>query len=146
MIKILYGAIQGFVTWRSSGLIESFCVPLLFVVAVQLTTVSLVNEKSERLCESLRITSTQELPYWGSYICVDAVLQGFMLALMLSVLSAIMGLFWDIGQGRHGRGDGGFGNLMILLFMAAVAFTSVAFAISSCFDNSAAAAMMSFFI
>jgi len=146
VIKILYGAFQGFVTWRSSGLIETFCVPLLFVVAVQLTTVSLVNEKSERLRESLRIMNTTELPYWGSYICIDAVLQGFMLALMLSIMSAIMGLFWDMGQGRHGRGVGGFGDLLILLFMAAVAFTSVAFVISSCFDNSTAAAMMSFFV
>lgn len=51
LFKFLYGTFTGYASWKSSGVIETFAAPLIFVAAVQTTTVSLVNEKSSRLRE-----------------------------------------------------------------------------------------------
>ena len=49
VFKLMYGAFTGFDSFRSSGLIEAFAAPLMFVIAVQMTAVSLVTEKTSRL-------------------------------------------------------------------------------------------------
>ena len=106
VLKIMYGAFTGFDTFRSSGSLETFAAPLMFIIAVQMTSVSLVMEKSTRLLESCRMMGMKELPYWLSFAIVDAGLQGFLLSFLMSSLGGIMGLFWTVGQGRHGHGDG----------------------------------------
>ena len=47
---------------------ETFAAPLLFLIAVQMTAVSLVTEKTQRLRESMRMMGMRELPYWASYV------------------------------------------------------------------------------
>jgi len=135
VIKILYGMFTGFNTFKSSGMIEVFATPLMFIVAVQMTTVSLVTEKATKLLESMRIMSLRNLPYWGSYFLVGAVLQGFLLALSMAALSAALGLFWVGGQGKNGDGDGNYGELPVLLFLSIIAPTTLSFALSSSFDS-----------
>ena len=65
---MLYGAFSGFENWHSSGLVETFAAPLMFLIAVQMTAVSLVTEKTQRLRESMRMMGMRELPYWASYV------------------------------------------------------------------------------
>lgn len=67
VIKIIYGMLTGFTSFRSSGVIEVFGTPLMFIVVVQLTTTSVVMEKASKLLESMRIMNLRELPYWCSY-------------------------------------------------------------------------------
>ena len=116
----------------------------MFIIAVQMTAVSLVMEKSSRLLESCRMMGMKELPYWLSFVIVDAGLQGFLLSFLMSSLGGILSLFWNVGQGKHGHGDGTFGELLGLLYFSTFALTAMAFAISSCFDNPQAAGMTAF--
>jgi len=146
VIKILYGVFTGFATFRSSGMIEVFATPLLFSVAFLMTTGSLVGEKASRLLESMRIMSLRNLPYWGSYFVIDAILQGLLLAALMTLLSAALGLYWVGGQGKNGHGNGSYGELFILLYFSIIALTTLSFALSSCFDSPQASSMMAFFV
>jgi hypothetical protein len=146
VVKILYGMFTGFVTFKSSGMIEVFATPLMFIVAFQMTTVSLVNEKATKLLESMRIMSLRNLPYWGSYLFIDALLQGLLLAVLMTLLSAALGLYWVGGQGKNGNGDGNYGELFVFLYLSIIALTTMSFALSACFDSPQASSMMAFFI
>ena len=143
-IKILIFALNDFDSAKSSGALELFFAPLLFIFAVQLTSVSLVEEKSNKLRESMRIMGMLETPYWASYILVDALLQGFLLAFFMTVWAAILGLFYNVGQGHDNRGDGTFGELLLLLYFTSISVTTAGFAMSSIFNNQQAAGMASF--
>jgi len=46
---------------HSSGTIEIFAAPMLFIVTVQLTATSLVVEKSQRLREAMRMMGMREV-------------------------------------------------------------------------------------
>lgn len=94
----------------------------------------------------MRMMGLRELPYWGSYLIVDGGFQGICLSFALTVLSAATDLFWKLGEGGKGRGDGSFGDLFILLFFSSFAFTTMAFAIAACFDNAQIASMVAFLL
>ena len=135
VIKIIYGMVSGFDSFKSSGVFEVFAAPLLFIVCVQMTTVSLVGEKSSRLLESLRIMSMRDVSYWLSYFVVDAFCMGILLSLCMTIFSAALGLFWVGGQGHANNGDGNYGELFLLLFLSIISLTSLAFTLSSIFDS-----------
>jgi hypothetical protein len=88
----------------------------------------------------------RELPYWGSYIIVDAIIQGLVLSIALAIVSWVLGLFWFMGQGKHGNGDGNVLDLIALLFASVLALTTLAFSIAATFDNPQTAGMFSFLL
>ena len=134
VMLLLYAsfASPAFSNSHSSGVIEVFASPMLFIVAVQLTATSLVAEKAQRLTESMRMMGMREAPYWASYFLADGVAMGFLLSFTIAALSAVMGLYHNLGAG-YGNSDQqqDFFGLLILLFLSTLAMTSMAFAISA---------------
>jgi ABC-type multidrug transport system ATPase subunit len=143
-IKILIFAENNFETGKSSGAVEVFFAPFLYIFVVQLTTVSLVEEKSSKLRESMRMMGMLEAPYWASYILVDAILQGFLLSFVMAVWASVLGLFYNVGSGHGDKGDGSFGELLLLFYFTAISVTTAGFAMSSVFNDQQAAGMASF--
>ena len=128
---------QGFTNGaKSSGILELLFCPFMYIAAVQLTTVSLVEEKCSKLRESMRIMGLRETSYWLSYILVDVVIMGFLLSFFMCVWAAMLGLFYNVGQGHGGKGDGSFGELLQLLYSSVFAFSAVGFALSTVLPNS----------
>ena len=147
VMLLLYAsfASPAFSSSHSSGVIEVFASPLLFIVAVQLTATSLVTEKSQRLAESMRMMGMREASYWSSYFLADGVVMGFFLSLLITVLSSIMGLYHNLGAGYNDDDSyPDFFGLFLLLFLSTLAMTTMAFAISACFDTPQTAAMCAF--
>jgi len=131
---------------HSSGTIEIMASPMLFIVTVQLTTSSLVLEKGQKLKESMRMMGLKEAPYWLSYIISDAFVLGFLLSILLTILSSVMGLYHNLGAGYHHGEPQDFIGFFLLLFLSTFAMTTMAFAISALFDTPQTASMVSFTI
>ena len=71
------------------------------------------------------------------FLLADGAVLGFGLALALTIISSIFGLFHNLGAGYDGSSGGqrnGIG-LLALLFFSALACTSMALALSAFFDS-----------
>ena len=92
-----------------------------------------------------RVMGMREASYWSSYFLADGVVMGFFLSLLITVLSSIMGLYHNLGAGYNDDDSyPDFFGLFLLLFLSTLAMTTMAFAISACFDTPQTAAMCAF--
>ena len=118
----------------SNGVIELLVAPFAFIMVLQLTCVSLVNEKSTRLRESMRMMGMREIPYWLSYLIADGVVMNLMLSLFLSVFTVACGLFNGVE----------FGEIFFFFFSYCLSLTALAFALSSTLDAPQTAGQVAF--
>ena len=104
--------------------LEPFVVPLAFWIFVQRLVVQLMNEKSSKLQESMRMMGASDIAYWGSYILSDGVITGFLLSFICAIFTT-GGLF----------NDANFGVLLGLFFVFCLSAVPFSFFLCSFFDT-----------
>ena len=108
----------------AAGGVEEFLVPLAFWIYIQRIVVQIMFEKSSRLQESMRMMGLSDVAYWTSYFISEGVVLGFVLSLILSIIST-GGLF----------NSGSFGAILGFLFVFCLSAVPFCFFICAFFDT-----------
>ena len=108
----------------AQGAVEPFLVPLGFFVFSQRIVVQIMYEKSNRLQEAMKMMGLLDLSYWLGYFITEAIITGFVVSFLCSIVSA-GGLF----------NGAGFGTILGILFVYCLAVVPFCFFLTCFFDT-----------